>query len=204
MKADDLSRVDAAFFTMNGYVSVIFFVFWAADIFLGPRANHMLIHIEDQRLRPILEKVQAGERLDFEDGVPFIKSPIFSPSARWPTWFESACTAMSPVSTSTATSIPPTFASRAAGYAPSESVPRIPRRIPGRSTSVGRARVKAGAKRSRSSTSSADCTGTDARLVLRHVSRSEAALPGGAFEGLHHGGGRLSWRNAASCRSRDA
>ncbi len=34
VKADDLSRVDAAFFTMNGYVSVIFFVFWAADIFL--------------------------------------------------------------------------------------------------------------------------------------------------------------------------
>ncbi len=30
--ADDLSRVDAAFFTMNGYVSVIFFVFWATDI----------------------------------------------------------------------------------------------------------------------------------------------------------------------------
>ena len=34
VKADDLSRVDAAFFTMNGYVSVIFFVFWATDIFL--------------------------------------------------------------------------------------------------------------------------------------------------------------------------
>jgi 4-hydroxybenzoate polyprenyltransferase len=34
VKADDLSRVDAAFFTMNGYVSVLFFVFWAADIFL--------------------------------------------------------------------------------------------------------------------------------------------------------------------------
>jgi len=32
--ADDLSRIDAAFFTMNGYVSVIFFVFWATDIFL--------------------------------------------------------------------------------------------------------------------------------------------------------------------------
>ncbi len=29
----DLSRVDAAFFTMNGYVSVIFLVFWASDIF---------------------------------------------------------------------------------------------------------------------------------------------------------------------------
>ena len=35
VKADDLSRVDAAFFTMNGYVSVIFFVFWAGDILLA-------------------------------------------------------------------------------------------------------------------------------------------------------------------------
>ena len=34
LKADDLSRVDAAFFTVNGYVSVLFFVFWAFDIFL--------------------------------------------------------------------------------------------------------------------------------------------------------------------------
>jgi 4-hydroxybenzoate polyprenyltransferase len=33
VRADDLSRVDAAFFTMNGYVSVIFFLFWATDIF---------------------------------------------------------------------------------------------------------------------------------------------------------------------------
>jgi 4-hydroxybenzoate polyprenyltransferase len=32
VKADDLSRVNAAFFTMNGWVSVLFFVFWAADI----------------------------------------------------------------------------------------------------------------------------------------------------------------------------
>ncbi len=34
VKAGDLSRVDAAFFTVNGYVSVLFFVFWAFDIFL--------------------------------------------------------------------------------------------------------------------------------------------------------------------------
>lgn len=34
VKATDLSRVNAAFFTMNGWVSVLFFVFWAADIFL--------------------------------------------------------------------------------------------------------------------------------------------------------------------------
>ena len=39
VSADDLSRVDAAFFTMNGYVSVLFFVFWAADIyFFGVKA----------------------------------------------------------------------------------------------------------------------------------------------------------------------
>jgi len=34
VKPHDLSRVNAAFFTMNGYVSVLFFVFWAADILL--------------------------------------------------------------------------------------------------------------------------------------------------------------------------
>ena len=34
VKADDLSRVNAAFFTVNGYVSVLFFGFWAADILL--------------------------------------------------------------------------------------------------------------------------------------------------------------------------
>jgi len=34
VKADDLSRVDAAFFTVNGYIGVLFFGFWAADILL--------------------------------------------------------------------------------------------------------------------------------------------------------------------------
>jgi 4-hydroxybenzoate polyprenyltransferase len=39
VRADDLSRVNAAFFTVNGYVSVLFFLFWAADIyFLDMRA----------------------------------------------------------------------------------------------------------------------------------------------------------------------
>lgn len=37
VKADDLSRVDAAFFTVNGYVSVLFFLFWAGDTFLARR-----------------------------------------------------------------------------------------------------------------------------------------------------------------------
>ena len=35
VKANDLSRVNAAFFTMNGWVSVLFFCFWAADIFFS-------------------------------------------------------------------------------------------------------------------------------------------------------------------------
>lgn len=32
VRADDLSRVNAAFFTANGYVSVLFLAFWSADI----------------------------------------------------------------------------------------------------------------------------------------------------------------------------
>lgn len=34
VRANDLSRVNAAFFTVNGYVSMLFFLFWAADIYL--------------------------------------------------------------------------------------------------------------------------------------------------------------------------
>jgi 4-hydroxybenzoate polyprenyltransferase len=34
----DLSRVNAAFFTMNGWASVLFFVFWAADVLWARRA----------------------------------------------------------------------------------------------------------------------------------------------------------------------
>ena len=34
VKPDDLSRADAAFFTVNGCVSVLFFLFWAADMLL--------------------------------------------------------------------------------------------------------------------------------------------------------------------------
>jgi 4-hydroxybenzoate polyprenyltransferase len=34
VRPHDLSRVNAAFFTVNGYVSILFFAFWAADILL--------------------------------------------------------------------------------------------------------------------------------------------------------------------------
>jgi 4-hydroxybenzoate polyprenyltransferase len=33
VKPHDLSKVNAAFFTVNGYVSVLFFAFWAADVY---------------------------------------------------------------------------------------------------------------------------------------------------------------------------
>jgi len=36
VKADDLSKLNAAFFTMNGVVSVVFFLFVAADLLLRP------------------------------------------------------------------------------------------------------------------------------------------------------------------------
>ena len=39
VKPDDLSRVNAAFFTVNGYVSVLFFLFWAVDIYFHARGN---------------------------------------------------------------------------------------------------------------------------------------------------------------------
>ncbi len=35
VKPQDLSRVNAAFFTVNGYISLLFFFTWAADILLG-------------------------------------------------------------------------------------------------------------------------------------------------------------------------
>ena len=37
VRPSDLSRVNAAFFTVNGYVSLLFFAFWAADILLNHR-----------------------------------------------------------------------------------------------------------------------------------------------------------------------
>jgi len=41
VSADDLSRVNAAFFTVNGFVSVLFFVFWAADVLLADSVSHV-------------------------------------------------------------------------------------------------------------------------------------------------------------------
>ncbi|MGH9433316.1 MAG: 4-hydroxybenzoate octaprenyltransferase, partial [Terriglobia bacterium] len=37
VKPSDLSRINAAFFTINGYISVLFFVTWVTDILLHRR-----------------------------------------------------------------------------------------------------------------------------------------------------------------------
>ena len=71
VKADDLSRIDAAFFTMNGYVSVIFFLFWATDIYL-----QMKPVFDDPRLSPIAEKVSRRSAPRFQrrrDALPLAR-----------------------------------------------------------------------------------------------------------------------------------
>ena len=39
VESTDLSKVNAAFFTMNGWVSMLFFAFWAADVMIGQGRN---------------------------------------------------------------------------------------------------------------------------------------------------------------------
>ena len=39
VRPGDLSKVNVAFFTLNGYVSILFFVFWSADILLSKQFN---------------------------------------------------------------------------------------------------------------------------------------------------------------------
>jgi 4-hydroxybenzoate polyprenyltransferase len=38
VSATDLSKLNAAFFTMNGVISVVFFLFVAADLLLGSKS----------------------------------------------------------------------------------------------------------------------------------------------------------------------
>ena len=74
VKPHDLSRVNAAFFTVNGYVSLLFFAFWAADILLQQIIFSIMIEIEDSRLGP---SGKSGRRraLVLEDGVAMFRSP---------------------------------------------------------------------------------------------------------------------------------
>jgi 4-hydroxybenzoate polyprenyltransferase len=35
VRANNLTRVNAAFFTVNGYISILFFLFWGAAVWVG-------------------------------------------------------------------------------------------------------------------------------------------------------------------------
>ena len=113
--ANDLRRLNAAFFTVNGYISLLFLLFWSAAVAVARSgaavaaarmpANEALreigessdrgtstkekpvthpnpgtangaaeLVIDDARLRPIADKVLAGERLNFDDGITLYRS----------------------------------------------------------------------------------------------------------------------------------
>ena len=97
VKADDLSRVDAAFFTMNGYVSVIFFLFWADGYFSSP--VHLTMTPAISRCAPGADPRQSGSRRapDADDGVTLYRSADILAWAGWRTWCASACTATAPI-----------------------------------------------------------------------------------------------------------
>ena len=128
---------------------MLFFVFWAADIFF---VNRLLRHamqpiIEDRRLLPILRQSggrRAAELRRRRDAVP--QRPIFWRWATWRTSCASGCTATSPTSTSTATSIRRTCASPVAGCARSARRRAIRRPTRCRSSRSGNARATAGSE----------------------------------------------------------
>ena len=73
--------MNAAFFTVNGYISLLFLLFWgAATLVAAPLKLEGAIlmaselQIADPRLEPIAEKVLAGARLDAEDGLRLYES----------------------------------------------------------------------------------------------------------------------------------
>jgi 4-hydroxybenzoate polyprenyltransferase len=35
LRPNDLTRLNAAFFTVNGYISILFFLFWGAAVWVG-------------------------------------------------------------------------------------------------------------------------------------------------------------------------
>ena len=84
------------FFTVNGYISVLFFLFRQRQhLLLRPEGlKRIQIQLEDKRLQPIFQKVQANMHLNAEDGVALFKSSdIFGHQVTWRISFTSANTA---------------------------------------------------------------------------------------------------------------
>ena len=85
--------MNAAFFAVNGYISLLFLLFWGAAVRCNAALSFVVIpragswprnslrrkmngklQISDARLEPIAQKVLAGERLTSEDGLALFQS----------------------------------------------------------------------------------------------------------------------------------
>src|SRR6201987_2731703 len=79
VKPNDLSKINAAFFTVNGYISFLFLLFWGAATVVGRPGEFEMqttseLKITDTRLEPVAAKFLAVERLNLEDGVALYQS----------------------------------------------------------------------------------------------------------------------------------
>ena len=159
--------------------------------------------IDDPRLKPILDKVEAGERLSFDDGLALYRTTdilalgymanIVRERLHGNVTYFNVNRHINPTDVCVASCRLCAFGKKARdpkAYTMSleevwtragEGWTRSGHRIPHRRRTA---------------------SGADARLVLRDAARPEAALPAGAPEGLHDGGDRVP--RAARRRSADS
>ncbi len=206
VKPNDLSRVNAAFFTMNGWVSVLFFVFWAADIFLL-HPSYLICQLSSKIavLMPIREKVEAGERLSFDDGVALYRTSdilalgymanLVRERLHGDITYFNVNRHINPTDVCVASCRLCAFGKQRAR---SQGLHHVARRgVASRGRRLERGRHRVPHRRRTAS-------GTDSRLVLPDAARPEAALPAGAPEGLHDGGDRIlrAAREDSACARR--
>ncbi len=157
----------------------------------------MQVVIEDPRLVPIREKVEAGERLSFDDGVALYRTTDIlaarlpgQPGARAPARRHHVFQRQPPHQPHR----------RVRGQLPAVRLRQARARSQGlhhvarRGVASRRRRLER--SRHRIPHRGRAASGADAGLVLRDAARPQAALPAGASEGLHHGGDRATWRGA--------
>ena len=173
----------------------------------------MEYHIDPARvsgsgLRPVAEKVLAGERLDRDDGVALYRTPdilgLGRSGRRRPT---NGRTAIGSSSRPTSTSTPPTSASsgRPASSAPSPGCPRRTGPIPGRWTrSITRPRQARGAPTREFHIVGGLHPKLPLELLHRHDPRAEGAAPGRPHQGADRRGDRPPGADREELRSEDA
>ena len=165
----------------------------------------MQVVIDDPRLVPIRDKVEAGERLSFDDGVALYRTTDIlalglpgQPGARAPARQHHLLQRQPPHQPHR----------RLRGQLPAVRLRQARARSQGlhhvarRGVASRRRRLERSGHRVPHRRRPA--SGADARLVLRDAARPEAALPAGAPEGLHHGGDRLPGAAHEDLRPRNA